>query len=132
MPGGRADANDAVVGHNIRAQRLARGMSQTALGREIGVTFQQVRKYEKGVNRVGSGRLVRVAGALNVRVTALLKGVAGQSADADPSVARLLAHPQRLRLVQAFLAINDKDVRRSLVNLTEGIARLAQRGTARK
>ena len=52
----RADANDAIVGQHIRTRRLARRMSQSDLGHRIGVSFQQVQKYEKGVNRVGSGR----------------------------------------------------------------------------
>jgi len=62
----RAGANDAVIGKNIYVYRLARRMSQTRLGEAIGVTFQQVQKYEKGTNRVGSARLVLVAQALQV------------------------------------------------------------------
>src|SRR5882762_9514129 len=85
FPGGsmtkrRADANDAIVGHNIRANRLAQGMSQSDLADAIGVTFQQVQKYEKGTNRVGAGRLVRVAAALEIRVTTLLRGIPGVEA----------------------------------------------------
>src|SRR5882762_170486 len=76
----RADANDAIVGQNIRANRLSRGMSQSDLAGAIGVTFQQVQKYEKGTNRVGSGRLVRVAAALEIRVTTLLRGIPGVEA----------------------------------------------------
>src|SRR5215510_9331927 len=66
------DAVDALVGHNIRIQRHARRMSQTALAERLGVTFQQVQKYEGGVNRVGAGRLTRIAAVLGVPVTALL------------------------------------------------------------
>ena len=73
----RADAGDAVVGHNIRAHRLVRQMSQSDLARAIGVTFQQVQKYEKGANRVGAARLVQVASALGIPATALLQGVPG-------------------------------------------------------
>jgi transcriptional regulator with XRE-family HTH domain len=127
MSARRADASDAIVGHNIRLQRLARRMSRSDLAKALGITFQQVQKYEKGVNRVGAGRLVRVAGALNVTVTTLLNGVPGGPAGrADASAAGLLAHPHRLRLVQAFAAINDGEVRRALMALTEGIARLAR------
>jgi len=127
MPTRRADANDAVVGHNIKVERLAQHLSQSALAERIGVTFQQVQKYEKGVNRVGAGRLVRISAALGVPVMTLLAGVSGVTRKADkPSPAALIAHPHPLRLVQAFAAINDKGVRRSLVTLTEGIARLAQ------
>src|SRR5712671_5841663 len=73
----RANASDAVVGRNIRTYRFARRMSQSKLGAAIGVTFQQVQKYENGTNRVGSGRLVLVAKALQVPLAALFKGVPG-------------------------------------------------------
>lgn len=64
----RADAVDVAVGENIRSYRLQRGMSQTELGAACGITFQQIQKYEKGANRVGSSRLVQISGALNVPV----------------------------------------------------------------
>ncbi len=73
----RAEAGDAVVGRNIRLHRLSRGMSQTALADGIGITFQQVQKYEKGVNRVGAARLMRIANTLNVPVARLLAGIDG-------------------------------------------------------
>ena len=60
------NSHDIEVGQRIRARRMAKGMSQTELGNLLGVTFQQVQKYEKGVNRVGAGRLVRVGEALDV------------------------------------------------------------------
>jgi transcriptional regulator with XRE-family HTH domain len=126
MPGRRADENDAVVGDNIRAHRLARKMSQTALGRAIGVTFQQVQKYEKGVNRVGAGRLVRVAHALGVSVTRLLDGVSGGGRTEAASPVALIASARPLRLVQAYSAIEDDAVRRSLIGLMEALARLGE------
>ena len=132
MSARRADANDAVVGHNIRFQRLSRKMSQSALAGEIGITFQQVQKYEKGANRVGAGRLVAIATVLDVPVMTLLAGVPGAGAKSPaPSAVALIANAQPLRLVQAFAAINDKPMRRALMALTEGIARLAQRGQRR-
>jgi len=125
MTARRADASDAIVGLNIRTHRLARRMSQTALAEALGVTFQQVQKYEKGANRVGSGRLVKVAAALRVPVAALLAGVPGAGTGGDSRITGLLAHPHRLRLVQAFAQIDDTDVRRQLMLLTESVARLA-------
>ena len=121
----RSDANDAVVGTNIRVQRLARRMSQSRLASQIGISFQQLQKYESGVNRVGAGRLVRIAAALGVPVMALLDGVAADRKADTPSLARLIAHRHPLRLVQAFAAIGDRDVRRALLALTEGFARVA-------
>jgi transcriptional regulator with XRE-family HTH domain len=118
------DANDAAVGANIRVQRLAKKMSQTQLARQIGVTYQQLQKYENGTNRVGAGRLVRIAAALDVPVTALLDGVAANRKAEGPLPSRLLAQAHPLRLVQAFAAIEDRDVRLALLALTEGFARI--------
>jgi len=62
------DATDQSVGQKIRAQRIMRGLSQTELGNKLGVTFQQIQKYEKGSNRVSAGRLQRIAEILEVPV----------------------------------------------------------------
>ena len=63
------DAVDKLVGRNIRILRLAKGLSQTELADALGVTFQQVQKYEKGTNRVGSGRLLKISAILGVKIT---------------------------------------------------------------
>jgi len=63
------DATDAGVGEKIRTQRLLRRISQTDLGNQVGITFQQIQKYEKGANRVGAGRLQRIAEVLGVPVS---------------------------------------------------------------
>src|SRR5438094_2862806 len=68
------DARDIDVGRRIRSQRLVCRMSQTELANNLGVTFQQVQKYEKGVNRVGAGRLSRIADVLNVPVSFFFSG----------------------------------------------------------
>jgi transcriptional regulator with XRE-family HTH domain len=118
----RAEAGDAVVGANIRVHRLARRMSQSALAGALGLSFQQLQKYESGANRVGAARLVRIAAALRVPATALLKGVAQGKGDA-PSPAALIAHRHPLPLIQAFAGIKDRRLRPALIALTEGIAR---------
>ena len=98
-------------------------MSQTELGRKIDVTFQQVQKYENGTNRVGSGRLFKIASILGVPITALFEG-AHQTAseDARPSPVAMLAEPYVLRLLQAFCALEDMHLRRSLAELAEYMA----------
>src|SRR5215471_13205700 len=68
------DSIDRIVGRNIRIFRLQKGLTQSELADELGLTFQQVQKYEMGTNRVGSGRLLRIAIFLGVPVTALFKG----------------------------------------------------------
>jgi len=115
------DPVDLVVAHNIRIQRIARRISQTALAEELGVTFQQVQKYEQGVNRVGAGRLVRIAEVLGVAVTALLDGI--DERGGGPSPLAMIAQRQPYRLVEAFSRIEDKRLRRMLVDLVDRLAR---------
>src|SRR5205807_5570610 len=68
------DSTDLEVGHLVRLQRMERGLSQTELAKHIGVTFQQLQKYESGANRISMGRLTRIAKALRVDVMYLLGG----------------------------------------------------------
>jgi transcriptional regulator with XRE-family HTH domain len=119
------DAIDVLVGCDIRLQRMAKRLSQTDLAERIGVTFQQVQKYEKGVNRIGSGRLVRIAEILEVPVMTLLDGAqrTGQAPARSPLT--LIADRQPFRLVQAFSQIEDKRLRRALVDFVDHIIRSA-------
>ena len=119
----RGDDVDMLVARNIRILRQDRKMSQTELGRKIDVTFQQVQKYENGTNRVGSGRLFRIASILAVPITAFFEG-AGQTAseDAGASPVAMLAEPYVLRLLRAFCALEDMGLRRSLAELAEHMA----------
>jgi transcriptional regulator with XRE-family HTH domain len=73
----RADLRDAEVGRRVRARRLECRLSQTELADRIGVTFQQVQKYEKGVNRIGAGRLQRISEALEVPISFFFGGGTG-------------------------------------------------------
>ena len=122
----RPDPVDVEVGHRIRIERLARGLSQTALATQLGVTFQQVQKYEKGVNRVGAGRLTKIAEVLGVPVGAffsgkeMLESEPGQTADAA-SPLKLLTVSGAFRLLRAYAEIEDANLRRSIVDLVEQI-----------
>ena len=116
------DAVDKLVGRNIRVLRLAKGLSQTELADELGVTFQQVQKYEKGTNRVGSGRLLKISGILGVKITDFCEGTDRMHDTARRSVFDQLAQPESFRLVQAFSGINHPNIRRTLVKLIEQIA----------
>jgi transcriptional regulator with XRE-family HTH domain len=116
------DSIDRIVGRNIRIYRLQKGLTQTELADELGLTFQQVQKYEKGTNRVGSGRLLKIATFLGVPVTALFKG-SDEMADTDKqSIFDQLAKPHANRLLQAFARIDHDGLRRSVVQLVEEIA----------
>jgi transcriptional regulator with XRE-family HTH domain len=126
------DQVDVQVGQRIRVQRLAIGISQTTLANALGVTFQQVQKYEQGVNRVGAGRLTKIATALRVPVTNLL-GVDDnprQGQDEAGSPLKLLDSPGALKLLRAYGDLSDGKMRRSVVELVEHIA--ASRGRSSK
>jgi len=116
------DAIDRLVGRNIRIQRLAKGLSQTDLAAQLGVSFQQVQKYERGANRIGAGRLVRIAGTLDVSLLTLFEGIDGAHGPDGPSPQALLAQPLHLSLVQAFSRLEDGEVRRALVSLVRQMA----------
>ena len=117
------DSVDRIVGRNIRIYRLQKGLTQTELADQLDLTFQQVQKYEKGTNRVGSGRLLKIAIFLGVPVTALFKG-SDEMADTDKqSIFDQLAKPHANRLLQAFARIDDDGLRRSVVQLVEEIAK---------
>ncbi|BAQ44356.1 helix-turn-helix domain-containing protein [Methylobacterium aquaticum] len=112
--------SDRLLGTRIAALRKAKGMSQTVLGNGLGVTFQQVQKYEKGQNRLSSGKLETVAGLLGVRVSDLFQGSDEEAAEG--SVIHLLMTPGASDLLQAYASL-DAEMRRALVVL-------ARRGTA--
>ena len=115
------NSHDIEVGQRIRARRMAKGMSQTELGNLLGVTFQQVQKYEKGVNRVGAGRLVRVAEALEVPVSFFFGATDIGSADTR-AILGFLDTSYSLRLLRAFSRIPHGEVQRAVVDLVESIA----------
>ena len=124
----RPDAVDVAVGHNLRLWRVARGLSQSQLAKRLGVTFQQVQKYEIGGNRVSTGRLVKAAGILGVSVGALLHGTAKPS----ESLSGLISDSRSFRLAQAFAAVRSDKFRESLVTLVERLARLPQNPKRRR
>lgn len=116
-----ASKMDKIVGRNIRVHRLIRGLTQEGLGEKLGVTFQQIQKYEKGTNRVGSGRLFQIAALLEVPVTAFFEGGETPAAMKSSSPFDLLADPAALRLVQAFAEIPDHKTKRAVLALVESM-----------
>jgi transcriptional regulator with XRE-family HTH domain len=114
---------DELVGHNIRIHRLDRGITQTELARAIGVSFQQVQKYENGINRVGGGRLFKIAETLGTPVSTFFNGVdQAQVSPGEESPVALLAENYALRFLQAFSQIEDAEVLRSIVEMVETMA----------
>jgi transcriptional regulator with XRE-family HTH domain len=124
----RADNRDAEVGRRVRSRRLECRLSQTELADRIGVTFQQVQKYEKGVNRIGAGRLQRIAEALEVPISFFFgAGTGGATAKAEPaaggeSVFGFLQTSGSVRIVKAFHKIKSRKARQLLVEMAEEFA----------
>jgi transcriptional regulator with XRE-family HTH domain len=113
---------DVLVGQNIRICRLQKGLSQGELGRRIGVTFQQVQKYEKGANRVGASRLTQIADVLGVPIPTLFDGApTGSHSPPDQSARHLLAKPHSLRLLQSFDKIENDATRLAVLHLVESL-----------
>ena len=110
----RAEEIDHLVGQNIRIFRIARGMSQTALGDAIGVTFQQIQKYENGANRMGSSALVKIASALQVPVARLFDNAVPVADDSlsGTLVTELLTVPHAIPLLEAFGKLSNDRIRR--------------------
>jgi transcriptional regulator with XRE-family HTH domain len=121
------DRVDIEVGQRIRIFRKARGLSQTALAAQLGVTFQQVQKYENGTSRIGAGRLMRIAHVLGVPVATLLgvndtTTIRSSERGKVSSALKLLTVSSALRLLRSYERINDDKIRRSIVKLVESIA----------
>ncbi|MEA2916067.1 MAG: hypothetical protein QOJ15_8148 [Bradyrhizobium sp.] len=122
----QANAVDIHVGLRIRAARLAAGLSQERLGNELGVTFQQVQKYEKGSNRVGASRLSDAAKILAVPVSFFFENDEGsdksrKANDGLLAVTQALSTPEGIRIARALARISDPNLRRRLADLLEAM-----------
>jgi transcriptional regulator with XRE-family HTH domain len=122
---------DIHVGSRIRLRRNMLGMSQEKLGENLGITFQQIQKYEKGTNRVGASRLQAIASILSVPVAFFFEDAPGRengnaSGLAEDSstnyVVDFLNSPEGLQLNRAFVRIADGKVRRKVVDLVKALA----------
>lgn len=117
---------DIHVGSRIRMRRTIVGISQEKLGEALGVTFQQVQKYEKGTNRVGASRLQRMAEVLNVQIGFFFEGnLAGDlpisDSQKDP-VSAFVTTREGIALITAFSAIEDRHVRQTIISLARSLS----------
>jgi transcriptional regulator with XRE-family HTH domain len=125
---------DIHVGSRIRLRRTMLGMSQEKLGESLGITFQQIQKYEKGTNRVGASRLQNISSILNVPVSFFFEDAPGEQAGATGMaeasssnyVVDFLSSSEGLQLNRAFVKIADPKVRRRLVDLVKALAAEAE------
>jgi transcriptional regulator with XRE-family HTH domain len=116
------DPTDRYVGTQIRLRRMALKMSQAALAGALGLTFQQVQKYESGVNRVSASRLLQLAGILQVEPTHFFGDLQKPDTSASPSpddMTKLLASPEGMALMQAFKRLPSKSLRQCVVALVQ-------------
>jgi transcriptional regulator with XRE-family HTH domain len=120
----RVEAVDKLVGKNIRIFRIAKGISQTTLGNAVGVTFQQIQKYENGANRVGSSRLAKIAEVLKVPIGRFFDNTAKGSDGpvAGSVVTDLLISPYAVQMLKVFANLPSDKLRRELVILTKTIS----------
>lgn len=118
---------DRHVGSRVRMRRITVGMSQEKLGEALGVTFQQIQKYEKGTNRISASRMQNIAQVLGVPVSFFFDGAPrdeglamavgfGEGAQPDYSV-DIFSTPEGVALARAFASIEDPKVRRRVVDL---------------
>lgn len=125
---------DAYVGSRVRTRRLMLGMSQERLAEQIGVTFQQVQKYEKGTNRIGASRLQAIAGVLAVPVAFFFQQDTTQPLNTDglgainglEDLSDFLTSKEGLGLNKAFMKINDPGVRQSVLMLIKSLANASE------
>ena len=129
VPKKQANPIDAQVGNRVRLRRMLVGMSQEKLGEMLGLTFQQVQKYEKGVNRIGAGRLYQVANILGVPVSYFYEDVPDRQNEhlnanehASPPVMEFLSSGEGLQLALAFMRIREPKVRKRVVDLVKTLA----------
>ena len=116
---------DRHIDSRVRARRLMLGMSQEKLADALGLTFQQVQKYEKGVNRIGASRLLHIAGILDVSIEFFFEGLPGLRAGGfsdDSLVAEFLTRSESDRLVRGFLKLKDDEARRKVADLVDWLA----------
>lgn len=122
---------DIHVGSRIRLRRTMLGMSQERLGESLGITFQQIQKYEKGTNRVGASRLQNISSILNVPVSFFFEDAPGDSHGEQSGMAEaagpnyvvdFLSSSEGLQLNRAFVRIEDPKVRRKLIELAKALA----------
>ena len=123
------DPIDKYVGARVRGRRIGLRMSQTTLGKAIGVTFQQIQKYENGTNRIGASNLYRICRALNVDVSFLFTGIEsvkgvgpGGSRDRQAAIGDPTLSDEALKLMHNYARIASEQVRQRLFSFVKSLA----------
>lgn len=125
---------DEYVGLKLKIKRSALGITQNELGNMIGITFQQIQKYEKGANRIGAGRLYEFATILNVPINYFFDGYKNKNIQDALSDNKIIYNPDKsyesnipdkeiITLIKFYSRIKDKKTRNSIVNLARSLSR---------
>lgn len=125
----QSNPTDIHVGSRVRLRRMMIGMSQEKLGESLGITFQQVQKYEKGMNRIGASRLQNIASSLNVPISYFFEGspdsdqcASSEGEGSATQVVEFLSTAEGLQLNKAFSKVTNPKIRRRIVDLVASIA----------
>jgi transcriptional regulator with XRE-family HTH domain len=113
---------DAVIGERVRSRRIAAGISQAALAEALGVTFQQVESYEKGTNRIGYGRLFKIAEVLGCDVMDFFEGITKAQTIWSTPFSKFVATQDGVALIEAMLKIKNQALRRTVIDIAEKLA----------
>ena len=120
-----ANAVDRKLGQRVRSRRLEIGMSQERLAELLGVTFQQVQKYEKGVNRIAASRLFDIAASLDVPIARFFDGIRDKGAITNKAASAsddVLATPEGVELIALFATIKSRVVRKRVIELVRALS----------
>lgn len=123
MPKANTHSIDKAIGGRLKMYRQRANISQTALGKHLGVSFQQVQKYENGTNRISAATLIKISRALNVPVGELmvLESQQASAAGSSKDLARFAKSSEGRSLIHGFMAINDPLLRRHIVGLVKAL-----------
>lgn len=123
MPKANTHSIDKAIGGRLKMYRQRANISQTALGKHLGVSFQQVQKYENGTNRISAATLIKISRALNVPVGELMVLESQQSSPSGSSkdLARFAKSSEGRSLIHGFMAIDDPLLRRHIVGLVKAL-----------
>jgi transcriptional regulator with XRE-family HTH domain len=116
---------DRHIGSRVRTRRIVLGMSQEKLAEALGLTFQQVQKYEKGANRIGASRLLHIASILDVNIEFFFEGLPGLrcgGSAGDNVMAEFMTIPESDRLVRGFMRLKDGEARKKVADLVDWLA----------
>jgi transcriptional regulator with XRE-family HTH domain len=111
------------IGERIRSRRIRAGVSQENLGKPLGITFQQIQKYEKGTNRVSAGRLLKIAEVLECDVMDFFEGLRDNRTRAAAEFSQFLSTKEGIAIVEAMVKIKTQEMRRTVIDIAEKLGK---------